>query len=224
MPVSPVDTDPAVDRDPADVAESDHPTVDVAFWFDPVCPWAWMTSRWLIEAAAVRRLRPRWRVMSLSVLNEGRELSDDYARLMDDARGPVRVLAAVEERYGVEALGRLYTELGTRFHTEARPPDRETVSDALVAAGLPEQLADAADDASYDALVRASHDDGISRVGMDVGTPIVSVGNLSIFGPVVSPAPKGEAAGRLWDGLLLLAGTDGFFELKRSRDRVPIFD
>lgn len=205
--------------------EAQPPTVeriDVHFWFDPVCPWAWLTSRWLLEAARVRPLRPRWHVMSLSVLNEGRPVSTDYARLLAEAWGTARACVAVAERTGEEALGRFYTSLGALLHARELPRTRETVTAALADAGLPADLVEAMDDPAYDGPLRASHQDGISRVGTDVGTPVISVGVVSFFGPVVSPVPVGEEAGRLWDGVLLIAGTEGFFELKRTRDRSPV--
>jgi hypothetical protein len=209
----------SLDDPPDDVAD-----IDVDFWFDPACPWAWITSRWLLEAATVRPVRPHFRVMSLAVLNEGRDLGERYRESLATVWGPVRVAAAVGEYGGAEAVGRFYTEIGTRLHVRRQPADPATLAAAVHAAGLPVELASAAADPASDEAVRASHFEGISRVGTDVGTPIISVEGLSIFGPVVSPAPKGEAAGRLWDGLLLIASTDGFFELKRSRDRKPVFD
>jgi hypothetical protein len=163
--------------------------------------------------------------MSLSVLNEAKEdLPEQYRELLRTGWGPVRVLIAAEQAHGPEVLGPLYTALGTRFHHEKAPRDRETIEAALAEAGLPAHLADAMDSTDYDAALRASHADGIERVGYDVGTPVITVNGLSVFGPVVSPIPRGEAAARLWDGVLLIAGTDGFFELKRSRTRDPIFD
>ncbi|MGH3328416.1 MAG: DsbA family protein [Streptomycetales bacterium] len=199
--------------------------VDYAdFWFDPVCPWAWVTSRWMLEVEQVRPVRTRWHVMSLALLNEGRELSEDYRKILDEARGPVRVCIAAQQRHGDEALLPLYTALGTRIHHESRPRDRATVTDALAGAGLPAELADAMDTNSYDEALRKSHDAGMELVGLEVGTPVISVDGTAFFGPVVTPAPRGEAAGRLWDGVLLVARTDGFFELKRTRDRRPSFD
>ena len=196
----------------------------VDFWFDPICPWAWITSRWMLEVQNVRPVTTDWHVMSLAVLNENKEgLSERYRESMRSAWGPVRVLIAAEQAHGPQVLLPLYTALGTRFHQEKAPRDRETISAALAEAGLPAELADAMDSTEYDAAVRASHDEGIERVGSDVGTPIVSVQGMSVFGPVVSPIPRGEAAGRLWDGVLLISGVDGFFELKRSRTREPIF-
>jgi len=200
-----------------------EPTV-VDFWFDPVCPWAWIASRWMHEVEKVRPVSTRWHVMSLSVLNEGRDVPEPYQELMRTGWGPVRVCIAAEQRYGSEALGPLYTALGTRFHLEKAPRERATYEAALAEAGLPAELAAAAESAEYDEALRASHKEGIDRVGYDVGTPVISVNGLSVFGPVVSPIPRGDAAGRLWDGVLLIAGTDGFFELKRSRTRDPIFD
>jgi 2-hydroxychromene-2-carboxylate isomerase len=197
----------------------------VDFWFDPICPWAWITSRWMHEVEKVRPVKTVWHVMSLSVLNEDKEdLPERYREGLRSAWGPVRVLIAAEQAHGPEVLGPLYTALGTRFHHEKAPRDRETISAALAEVGLPAGLADAMDSTDYDAAVRASHAEGIDRVGYDVGTPVISVNGTSVFGPVVSPIPRGEAAARLWDGMLLIAGTDGFFELKRSRTRDPIFD
>ena len=197
----------------------------VDFWFDPICPWAWITSRWMLEVEQVRPVTAVWHVMSLAVLNEKKEgLSDRYREGMRTAWGPVRVLVAAEQAHGPQVLLPLYTALGTRFHHEKAPRDSETITAALAEVGLPTGLAAAMNSTEYDAAVRASHDDGIERVGNDVGTPIISVHGMSVFGPVVSPIPRGEDAGRLWDGVQLLAGVDGFFELKRSRTREPIFD
>ncbi len=201
-----------------------EPTV-VDFWFDPVCPWAWIASRWMHEVGKVRPVTTNWHVMSLSVLNEGRDdVSERYREFIRTGWGPVRICIAAEQQYGPQVLDRLYTALGTKFHLEKAPRERATYEAALAEAGLPADLADAADSTEYDEAVRASHKEGIERVGYDVGTPVISVNGLSVFGPVVSPIPRGEAAARLWDGVLLLAGTDGFFELKRSRTRDPIFD
>jgi mycothiol-dependent nitroreductase-like protein len=167
----------------------------------------------------------RWHVMSLAVLNENNaDLPEQYREFMKTAWGPVRVCIAAEQKFGSEVLGPLYTALGNRFHHEKLDRSRATYEAALAEAGLPLELADAADSTEYDEALRASHADGIDRVGYEVGTPIISVLGTSIFGPVVSPIPRGEAAAKLWDGVLLVAGTDGFFELKRSRTRDPIFD
>jgi 2-hydroxychromene-2-carboxylate isomerase len=206
----------------AAVADAERTPVD--FWFDPRCPWAWITSRWMHEVEKLRPVDVRWHVMSLSVLNEGRDLPEHYRSFLDDAWGPVRVCIAAQEKYGPEVLGRLYTEIGTRIHNEQRPQSRELIEEALEAAGLDRALAGAADTDEYDTALRASHSDGIERVGYDVGTPVISVEGASFFGPVVTPIPRGEAAAKLWDGVRAVAGTDGFFELKRSRTRDPIFD
>jgi hypothetical protein len=197
----------------------------VDFWFDPICPWAWITSRWILEVEKMRPVQVVWHVMSLAVLNEGKQdVPEQYLEAMKAAWGPVRVVIAAQQAYGPEVLGRLYTALGTRIHNEKAPRERATIEAALAEAGLPADLADALDSTDYDDAVRASHAEGIDRVGYDVGTPVISVNGMSIFGPVMSPIPRGEAAARLWDGVLLIAGTDGFFELKRSRTRDPIFD
>jgi 2-hydroxychromene-2-carboxylate isomerase len=204
------------------VAEQDVTVVD--FWFDPMCPWAWIASRWILEVEKIRPVRPRWHVMSLSVLNEGKDVPEQYKELIAQGWGPVRVCIAAEAKYGPEVLGPLYTALGTRHHREKAPFDRATIEAALAEAGLPAELAAAMDSTEYDEAVRASHAEGINRVGYEVGTPVISVKGTSVFGPVVSPIPRGEAAAKLWDGVLALAETDGFFELKRSRTRDPIFD
>jgi 2-hydroxychromene-2-carboxylate isomerase len=197
----------------------------VDFWFDPICPWAWIASRWMLEVQQVRPVEVTWHVMSLSVLNDGKEdLPERYRDLLQAGWGPVRVLIAAEQAHGPEVLLPLYTALGNRFHHEKAPKDRETITAALAEAGLPASLADAMDSTEYDEALRASHEEGINRVGYEVGTPVISVNGTAVFGPVMSPIPRGEAAARLWDGVLLLSGTDGFFELKRSRTRDPIFD
>jgi 2-hydroxychromene-2-carboxylate isomerase len=199
--------------------------VDVDFWFDPLCPWAWITSRWMQEVEQVRPVRTRWHVMSLAVLNESKEgLPERYREGLKKAWGAVRVCIAAEQKAGPQVLGPLYTALGTRRHLEKLELNRETIEAALAEVGLPAELADAMDSTEYDEALRASHCDGMDRVGYEVGTPVIALNGFSCFGPVVSPIPRGEAAGRLWDGFVLVAGTDGFFELKRSRTRDPIFD
>jgi 2-hydroxychromene-2-carboxylate isomerase len=203
--------------------EQENTVVD--FWFDPICPWAWIASRWIHEVTEVRPVTPRWHVMSLSVLNADKEgLDDRYRELLATGWGPVRICIAAEQQFGPEVLGKLYTALGTKFHLEKAPRERATYEAALKEAGLPESLAAAADSTEYDEALKASHHDGMDRVGYEVGTPVISVNGTSIFGPVVSPIPRGQAAAKLWDGVLAIAETDGFFELKRSRTRDPIFD
>ncbi|MEU6024949.1 DsbA family protein [Micromonospora sp. NPDC047134] len=201
----------------------------VDMWFDPICPWAWVTSRWLLEVEQVRDVQVRFRVMSLSVLNEGRELPEPYQEAMRTGWGPVRVCIAAEQRYGSAAVGALYTALGTRIHLGKEQVGRELFVAALTDAGLDPELAEAAEDSGLDTALRQSHEEGMRPVGTEVGTPVIHAPGpegrkVAFFGPVVTPAPKGEAAGRLWDGVLLVAGTPGFFELKRTRDLDPIFD
>ena len=198
--------------------------MQVDFWFDPRCPWAWITSRWMLEVEQVRDVNVKWHVMSLAVLNEGRELAPDYRRRMDQAWGPVRVLIAAQQRFGDQVLLPLYTAIGNRVHPGRQALEPPVVEAALSDVELPLDLMQAWDSTDYDAALRASHQDGIERVGVEVGTPIVSFNGASFFGPVVTPIPRGEHAGRLWDGLALIATTDGFFELKRTRDRKPVFD
>ena len=205
--------------------QSEQPARTLAdFWFDPICPWAWITSRWMLEVQHVRAVDVRWHVMSLAYLNQGRDMPEEYRRRMDEAWGPVRVVTAAVAAHGDEVALPLYTALGTRFHHDKRPQDRPTIEEALAEAGLPVQLADAMTSPAYDEALKASHHAGMDQVGFEVGTPVIHVEGVAFFGPVVSPIPRGEAAGRLWDGVRLVAGTDGFFELKRSRTRDPIFD
>ncbi|WP_337059414.1 mycothiol-dependent nitroreductase Rv2466c family protein [Kineococcus sp. G2] len=194
------------------------------FWFDPLCPWAWMTSRWMLEVEKVRDVTVRWHVMSLSVLNEGRDLPPEYRDLMDRGWGPVRVVTAARALHGEEVVLPLYTAMGTRIHPGGNKDFDEVIAQSLDEVGLPADLASAARTDTYDAQLRASHTEGISLVGEDVGTPVVAFEGTAFFGPVVTPAPKGEDAGRLWDGCLLVARTPGFFELKRTRTQGPVFD
>lgn len=201
----------------------------VDMYFDPLCPWAWMTSRWLIEVEKVRPIKVNFRVMSLSVLNEGRDLPENYQRMLETGWGPVRVCIAAAERYGDEVLRDLYTALGTRIHPGGEPITDELLRSTLTQLGLDPALADAASSTEYDEALRASHEAGMAPVGTDVGTPVIHAPGpdgkiVAFFGPVVTPAPKAEAAGRLWDGVLLVAGTPGFYEIKRSRTLGPIFD
>lgn len=189
-------------------------TVD--FWFDPICPWAWMTSRWIHEVAKVREIDVRWHVMSLAVLND--KPSDDVSWL------PVRVVAAAADQHGDDVVGRLYTAIGTQIHPGGQKDLRLAVESALAETDLPAELIKYGDTTDYDDRVRESHTDGIERVGQDVGTPVISVDGVAFFGPVVTPAPKGDAAARLFDGVLAVASTPGFFELKRTRTAQPQFD
>jgi len=203
----------------------------VDMWFDPICPWAWITSRWLLEVEKVRPLDVRFNVMSLSVLNEGRdELSEQYKELLERGWGPVRVCIAAAEAAGPQVLRDLYTALGTRIHLQKYELGEKLYAEALADVGLDPALADAAGSDARDEALRASHNAGMKPVGTDVGTPVIHApgpregSTIAFFGPVVTPAPKGEDAGKLWDGVVLVAGTPGFFEIKRTRDIGPIFE
>lgn len=193
-------------------------------WFDPICPWAWMTSRWLMEVEQVREVDVTWSVMSLAVLNEGRDLPEAYREMMDRAWGPVRVIIAAAREHGDKVVKPLYDAMGTRIHLGGEKDYTKVLAPALAEVGLPEDLARFATLPDVDEELRASHQRGIGLVGDEVGTPVIAVDGVAFFGPVVSPAPKGDAAGRLWDGCLLVAGTPGFFELKRTRTLGPILD
>jgi DSBA-like thioredoxin domain len=203
----------------------------IDFWFDPVCPWTWLTSRWLLEVEKARPLTITWHVMSLAILNEARldELPEHNRVLMSQAWAPVRVLTAAAQAHGPDVLEPLYTAIGTRYHLQQQPKTRSTIEAALRDAGLPTDLADAGDSDTYDGALRDSHREGITLVGADVGSPIIAVpgpgsGKVAFFGPVVTPAPKGEEASRLWDATLTVASTPGFYEIKRTRNVGPQFD
>jgi hypothetical protein len=198
-------------------------------WVDPICPFAWATSRWLQAVAEVRPVTTQVHVMSLSVLNRGRDdISDFYRELVDRAWGSVRVAVAAEQHGGPAALAALYDELGVRIHHQGRRADDALHREALIAVGLPAELAAAAHDTGLDDAVAASHQVGIDLVGQDVGTPVLRVTGpdgpgAAFFGPVLVPAPTGEAAGRVWDAVVTLSAHDQFFELKRARTRDPVF-
>ncbi|MFF6995055.1 DsbA family protein [Streptomyces sp. NPDC008313] len=203
----------------------------VDFWFDPLCPWAWMTSRWVLEVEKVRDIEVRWHVMSLAVLNEPKldELPEEYREMLaTKAWGPVRIVIAAQQEHGQEVLGDLYTALGTRIHNDGEGPTKEAVAGALEDVGLPASLLGHWDETPYEAELRASHKEGIDKVGQDVGTPVIAVPGadgepLAFFGPVVTPAPKGEEAAKLWDGTLMVASVSGFYEIKRTRTKGPDF-
>lgn len=195
----------------------------VDLWVDPACPWAWITSRWLIEVEKVRDVTVRTHVMSLAVLNEGRDLPEGYRELMQKAWGPVRVLTAASHAHGDQVIAPLYSAMGHEIHVNANKDLDEVMAKSLADVGLPEDLVATAHDQSFDEAVRTSHHEGMDPVGMDVGTPVIHIGDIAFFGPVVTPAPRGEMAGKLYDGVLLVAGTPGFYEIKRTRTEGPLF-
>ena len=199
-------------------------TTTVDFWFDPMCPWAWMTSRWMLEVEKVRDVKTVFHVMSLSVLNDGRDLPEDYLAHMKDAWLPARAALLVEQRHGSEKLRDFYTEIGTRFHLRQEPKTPDVVRAALAAVGADEDIADLAQTDAFDDDLRRSHHEGMDPVGDEVGTPVLRINGMSLFGPVISPAPKGEEAGSLFDGVEKVTAYPGFFELKRTRTVGPILD
>jgi hypothetical protein len=205
----------------------------VDFWFDPVCPWTWLTSRWMLEVRETRPVVISWHVMSLAILNEAHidEMPERIRDLMSQAWAPVRVLMAAQTSFGSDVLEPLYTALGTRYHLQQQPKTQATIEAALDEIGLPAGLAGAGNTNAYDDALRRSHGEGIALVGAEVGSPIIAVpcpdqasDKIAFFGPVVTPAPKGEHAARLWDGTLAVASTPGFYEIKRTRTVGPVFD
>ncbi len=208
---------------PSDAVISDAPTDDLAltgtadFWFDPLCPFAWITSRWILEVEQVRHIKVNWHVMSLAYLNQDRDISEEYRALLAPAWGPVRVLIAASQRHGDDVLFPLYNAFGARIHHGKQPIDRTMIEEVLAEVGLEPELAEAMDDPSYDNDVAKSHHLGMDQVGDDVGTPTIAINGVAFFGPVLSSIPRGEQAGRMWDGAVALAEYPHFYELKRSR-------
>jgi hypothetical protein len=196
---------------------------DVEFWFDPSCPWAWMTSRWVDEVAKYRDLDVTWKVMSLAVLNEDNDVSESYRAFFPRALRYTRLVTAVKELHGQEFVKPLYDALGTRIHPGGSKDPDTVIPEALAEIGLPADLVQYSLTDEFDPQMRESHFDGINRVGQDVGTPVIAVNGTAFFGPVISPAPKGEEAVALWDGTVAVASYPGFFEIKRTRTVDPIF-
>jgi hypothetical protein len=199
----------------------DMDTVDI--WLDPICPWAWLASRWIAEVERLGEVKVDFRVMSLAYLNRDREMPPEYATFLTKGWKPVRTLTAARMQFGPEIVRPLYEAMGTRIHVESRGLEviDEVIAESLAATNLPADLANAGEEVDVE-LIREHHA-GMDQVGTDVGTPVISSGGAAFFGPVITPAPMGEAALQLWRGVMMVARIPGFYEIKRSRDKGPDF-
>ena len=203
--------------------------MQTTFWIDPMCPWAWITSRWMVEVEQVREVTVNWNIMSLGVLNERNDVSEDYKKLIARTWRPARVLCLARERHGDSVVFPLFSAMGARIHVDKRQDLEAIIAESLAEVGLEADLAAAADDPQYDDLVRATHATAVAISGAGVGTPVIAIDGLDgepvgFFGPIITPTPRGEDAGRLWDGFVMIAQVPGVVEIKRARTLGPVVD
>ena len=198
----------------------------VDFYWDPVCPWCWITSRWMIDVGHQKQIRVNWKLFSLKIINAERDIPEPYKTLHEMGLKALRVAAAVRKSYGNDGLAHIYTLMGTYHHHDEEDIDTpEDLEKILQIGGYPTRLANAATDPAWDNLIRADMDQALAKVGKDVGVPLIVLDGgdgPGFFGPVCSPAPTGKAAVALWDAIIIAGRTPGFYELKRTRETEPL--
>jgi hypothetical protein len=217
----PPDVNQRTEEARAGLAATSRPGAVVDLYVDPICPWTWVASCWLREVGRLRAVDVRHHVMSLHLLNAGGVLEKRFSAMV----GPSRVAMAVVTHHGGEALRTWHEEFGHRIFDHWRYPSpreyRDATLAALIATGLPEDLADAGESEAYDDALRRCTDEAILPVGLDVGTPVIHMDGNAFFGPILNAVPLGDAALHLFDGVRLLARSPDFFELKRTRTAPP---
>ena len=204
-----------------------HTSDQVEFYWDPICPWCWITSRWMEDVRRQKDIHVTWRFFSLKMFNAERDVSPDLSILHSMGLRALRIAAAVRAKHGNEGVARLYTLMGTSYHHDQEDIDEPEVAQAILErGGFAPTLATAVEDSDWDKTIETDMARAAAKVGNDVGVPIIVLNGgegPGFFGPVISPAPTGEVAVALWEGLIAVGRTPGFFELKRTREIGPRF-